>query len=141
LLMVFEACLLWVAVSLVLHPPTIGITLATLAGALFAALVNFSVGDLMSLYSAKKFDYAVFGRQRASGTTALAVMGVQVVVFGICAVTFALTAHFGRVWLATLILLAFAAVAFAVYTIVLNRIDRIAVNRRESLIAELCRAQ
>ncbi len=141
LLIVFEACLLWVAVSLVLHPPTIGITLATLAGALFAALVNFSVGDLMSLYSAKKFDYAVFGRQRASGTTALAVMGVQVVVFGICAVTFALTAHFGRVWLATLILLAFAAVAFAVYTIVLNRIDRIAVNRRESLIAELCRAQ
>ncbi|MGC2333178.1 MAG: hypothetical protein WA581_17120 [Candidatus Acidiferrales bacterium] len=141
LLIAFEACLLWVAVCLVLHRPTIGMTLATLAGALFAALVNFSVGDLFSLYAPKKFDYAVFGRQRASGTTALAVFGVQIVVFGICAVTFALTAHFDELWLATLILLAFTAAAFVAYTIVLNRIDRIAVGRRESLIAELCRAQ
>jgi ABC-2 type transport system permease protein len=141
LLLTFEACLLWVTVCLVLHPPKIGVTLATLAGALFAALVNFSVGDLLSLYSPKKFDYAVFGRQRASGSTALAVLGVQIVVFGICAITFALTAYFGKIWLATLILLAFAAAAFAAYRIVLNRVDRIAVNRRESLIAELCRAQ
>jgi ABC-2 type transport system permease protein len=141
LLIAFEACLLWVAVCLVLRRPTIGMTLATLAGALFAALVNFSVGDLFSLYSPKKFDYAVFGRQRASGTTALAVFGVQIVVFGICAVTFTLTAHFDKLWLATLILLAFAAAAFVAYTIVLSRIDRIAVGRRESLIAELCRAQ
>ena len=140
-LIAFEACLLWVAVSLVLHRPTMGMTLATLAGALFAALVNFSVGDLFSLYSAKKFDYAVFGRQRASGTTALAVFGVQALVFGICAATFALTAHFGELWLATLILLAFAAAAFAGYSLLLNRIDRIAINRRESLITELCKAQ
>ncbi len=116
-------------------------TLATLAGALFAALVNFSVGDLFSLYSAKKVDYAVFGRQRASGTTALAVFGVQAVVFGICAATFATTTYFGKLWLATLILLALAAAAFAGYSIMLNRIDRVAINRRESLITELCRAQ
>jgi ABC-2 type transport system permease protein len=140
-LIAFEACLLWVAVSLVLHRPTVGMTLATLAAALFAALVNFSVGDLFSLYSAKKFDYAVFGRQRASGTTALAVFGVQIVVFGICALTFALTTHFGKLWLATPILLAFAAAAFAGYTVVLNRIDRVAINRREALITELCKAQ
>ena len=140
-LIAFEACLLWVAVCLVFQRPSIGLTLATLAGAVFGALVNFSVGDLFSLYSPKKFDYAVFGRQRASGTTALAVFGVQAVVFGICAATFAATAHFGKLWLATLILLAFAAAAFAGYTILLNRIDRIAINRRESLVTELCRAQ
>lgn len=141
LLLAFEALLLWTMVCLVLHPPAIGVVLATLAGTLFAALVNFTAGDLMSLYSPKKFDYAVFGRQRASGTTALAVLGVQVSIVGICALTFALTAYFGKLWLATLILLAFAAVAFAVYMIVLNRIDRIAIDRRESLIAELSRAQ
>ncbi len=140
-LIAFEACLLWVAVYLVLHRPTIGMTLATLAGALFAALMNFSVGDLFSLYSPKKFDYAVFGRQRASGTSALAVFGVQILVFGICAATFAGTTHFGKLWLATPILLAFAAAAFVAYTIVLNRIDRIAINRRENLITELCRTQ
>lgn len=140
-LMVFEACLLWVAVSLVFHPPAIGLTLATLAGALFAVLVNFTVGDLFSLYSPKKFDYAVFGRQRASGITALAVMGVQVVVFGICAITFAFAVHFDRIWLATPILLLLAAAALAGYSIVLDRVDRIAIDRRESLITELCKAQ
>jgi ABC-2 type transport system permease protein len=141
LLLAFEACLLWGAVCLVLHPPSIGVTLATLAGALFAALVNFTAGDLMSLYSPKKFDYAVFGRQRASGITAFAVLGVQIAIIGIAAPTFAITAHFGKIWLATVILLAFAAIAFVAYTIVLNRIDRIATKHRESLIAELSRAQ
>jgi ABC-2 type transport system permease protein len=141
LLLAFEVCLLWVTVSLMRRPPSIGLTLATLAGALFAALVNFTVGDLMSLYSPKKFDYAVFGRQRASGTTAFVVLGVQIAIIAMCAVTFAITSHYGRIWIATVILLALAAAAFAAYTLLLNRIDRIATAQRESLIAELCRAQ
>ncbi|MGA9631209.1 MAG: hypothetical protein WBQ63_07290 [Candidatus Acidiferrales bacterium] len=141
LLLAFEVCLLWVTVSLVRRPPSIGLTLATLAGALFAALVNFTVGDLMSLYSPKKFDYAVFGRQRASGTTAFVVLGVQIAIIAICALTFAITSHYGRIWIATVVLLALAAAAFAAYTLLLNRIDRIATAQRESLIAELCRAQ
>jgi len=141
LLLAFEACLLWVVVCFVLHPPSLGITLATLAGALFASLVNFTVGDLTSLYMPKKFDYAVFGRQRASGVTAFAALGAQIVIVGICAVTFAITLYYGRLWLATPILLAFAAAAFVAYRIVLNRIDGIAVSRREALITELCRAQ
>jgi ABC-2 type transport system permease protein len=141
LLLALETLLVWTTVCLVLHPPAIGVTLATLAAALFAALVNFTVGDLMSLYSPKKFDYAVFGRQRASGTTALAVLGVQIAVVGIAAATFFAAAHYGKIWFAAPILLAFAAAAFAAYISVLNRIDRIAIGRRESLIAELCRAQ
>lgn len=141
LLLALEMALLWIEVCIVLHPPGIGITLATLAGALFAALVNFTAGDLMSLYSPKKFDYAVFGRQRASGTTAFVVLGVQIGIIGLCAITLALTGAFGRLWLGALILLAFAGIAGAVYSTVLNRIDGIATKQRESLITELCRAQ
>jgi ABC-2 type transport system permease protein len=141
-LMLLEMCLLWATVCLVLHhPPTLGITLATLAGALFAALVNFSAGDLMSLYSPRKFDYAVFGRQRASGTTAFVVLGVQIALFGLCGGTAAATAHYGGIGLATVTMLAFAAAALAGYFVVLKHIDRVAIARRESLIAELCRAQ
>ena len=141
LLMAFEFCLLWVMVGLVRRPPSIGLTLATLAGALFAALVNFTVGDWMSLYSPKKFDYAVFGRQRASGTTALAVLGTQLAIIGLCAIVFAVAVHTGRMWLATAILLVFAAVAFGAYLILLDRIDAVAIARREAMIAELCRTQ
>jgi ABC-2 type transport system permease protein len=137
-----ETFLVWVTVCLVLrHPPAIGLTLATLAGALFAALVNFAVGDLISLYSPKKFDYAVFGRQRAAGTSALAVLGVQIGIFAVAAATIALSVHYDSLWIATLILLAFAAAAFAAYMAVLNRVDGIAIDRRESLIGELSRAQ
>lgn len=136
-----EVALLWTTVSLMLRPPALDITLATVAGAVFAALVNFTAGDLMSLYSPKKFDYAVFGRQRASGTTALVVLGVQIVVIGIAALVLLFTAYSGRIWLATPILLVFAGAAFAGYTIVLNHVDRVALGRRESLIVELSRAQ
>jgi ABC-2 type transport system permease protein len=141
LLVAFEVCLLWVAVSLIRRPPSVGLTLATLAGALFAALVNFTAGDLMSLYSPKKFDYAVFGRQRASGSTALVVLGVQVGIIAICAAAFAIAAHYSQMWIATAVLLVFAAAAFAAYTILLNHIDRVAIAQRESLLAQLCRAQ
>jgi ABC-2 type transport system permease protein len=135
-----EIVLVWVAVCFMFHPPPIGITLATLAGALFAAIVNFIAGNFMSLFAPKKFDLAVLGRQRAGGLTALASMGVQASVFGVVAVTIFATSFGGRIWLATIVLLAFAAAAFGGYSAALNRIDRIAISRRESIIAALCRA-
>jgi ABC-2 type transport system permease protein len=135
-----EIALVWIAACLMFGRPPLGITLATLAGALFGGLANFLVGNLMSLYAPKKYDFAVFGRQRAAGTTVLANLGVQVVVIGLAALTLAAAARYGRLWLATLVFLVLAALAFAGYTFVLGRIDRLALDRRESLIAELARA-
>jgi ABC-2 type transport system permease protein len=135
-----ELLLVWVAVCLMFHPPAIGVALATLAGALFAALVNFIAGNLMSLYAPKKFDFAVLGKQRAAGTTVLASMTVQALVFGFVGFTLFATSFHGRIWLATVLLLALASAAFVGYSVVLNRIDRIAIRQRESIIAALCRA-
>lgn len=136
-----ETVLLWATVCLMRHPPSLAITLGTLAGALFAAFVNFTAGDLLSLYLPKKFDYAVFGRQRSSGTTALVVVGVEIVVIGIAALVFLFAGYSGRLWLAAPILLVFSAAACAGYALVLNHVDGIAVDRRENLIAELSRTQ
>jgi ABC-2 type transport system permease protein len=135
-----ELLLVWVAVCLMFHPPAIGVALATLAGALFAALVNFVAGNLMSLYAPKKFDFAVLGKQRAAGITVLASMTVQALVFGLVGFTLFATSFHGRIWLATVLLLALASAAFLGYSAVLNRIDRIAISRRESIVAALCRA-
>jgi ABC-2 type transport system permease protein len=135
-----EIALVWAGVSLMFRPPGIGITLATLAGVLFAALVNFTVGDLLSLYAPKKFDFAVFGRQRAAGTTVFVSLGVQVVIVLLATLALLTGMHYGRIWIATIIFLALAAGAFGGYVAVLNRVDRIAISRRENLIAELCRA-
>jgi ABC-2 type transport system permease protein len=135
-----EVALVWAGASLMFRPPGIGITLATLAGALFAALLNFTAGNLLSLYAPKKFDSAVFGRQRAAGTTVLVSLGVQVVIVLLATVALLTGMHYGRIWIATIIFLALAAAAFGGYVAMLDRVDQIAISRRENLIAELCRA-
>ncbi len=140
MILALEMILVWISVCVMFHPPAIGMTLATLAGALFAVLVNFIAGDLMSLYSPKKFDFAVLGRQRASGMTALASLGTLAVIFGLVGLVLMVAGYFASVWLATILLLLLAVAALRGYTYALARIDGIAITRREALIAELCRA-
>jgi len=103
-------------------------------------LVTLSAGNFMSLYSPKKIDYAVFGRQRASGATAFASIGIQAAVLGLCALGLMVGRAYGRIWIATLIFLFLTAIATVVYATVLNRVDAAALKRRESIIAELSRA-
>lgn len=135
-----ESVVVWIAVCFMFRAPSLEITLATLAGILFATPVNLAVGDLMSLYSPKKVDFSKFGRQRASGLTVLASLGTQAVTLGIVAITF-LAAHFlAKIWVATILYLLFAVVTIAGYLVVLGKVDAIAIQRREAIIEELCRA-
>jgi ABC-2 type transport system permease protein len=140
LILALETVLVWIVVAFLFWPPSPGMTLATLVGAVFGSLVNFTVGNLMSLYSPKKIDWAALGRQRASGITALAVLGVQVATFGLAAIAGAVAAYLHQIWPATLILLILAAAALRGYAYALGRFNSFAVSRRESLIAEICRA-
>jgi len=138
--LLLEMILVWAGVAFLFAPPSFGITLATLAGALFAGLASFTVGNLMSLYSPKKIDWAAFGRQRASGLTALAALGVQAATMAMAGIAVLATLYFHQMWPATLLLVLFAAGALRGYTYSLGRIDTVAISRRESLIAEICRA-
>lgn len=140
LILAVEMVLVWIVVAFLFEAPSPGITLVTLVGAVFGSLVNFGIGNLMSLYSPKKIDWAAFGRQRASGITALVVLGAQAATFALAAIAGAIAAYFHEIWPATIILLLLAAAAFRGYTYELSRLDSFAVNRREGLIAEICRA-
>jgi hypothetical protein len=46
----------------------------------------------------------------------------------------------GNLWMATLLLLLLAGISLSLYMMVLNRMDRLALERREAMVAELCRA-
>jgi ABC-2 type transport system permease protein len=135
-----ELVLVWVVVSFIFRPPSLAYTLATVAAVLFATPVNLLVGNLLSIYTPKKFDFGTFGKQRAASTTAFASFLVQAAVFGVAAFSFVLGRFLGGLWVATLILLALAGIAFACYGVVLRRVDAIAFQRRETLISELSRA-
>jgi ABC-2 type transport system permease protein len=138
--MAVQMVLLLLATRFLFGPMPVGIVLATLAALLFAAAVNFSVGDCLSLLAPKKMDLAVFGRQRASNITAFAGLGVQIVIFGLVAGAFAIAHFFGGLWLAVVLNLAFAAAALAGYAVLLGRIDNLARSRREEIISALLRA-
>jgi ABC-2 type transport system permease protein len=139
-ILMFDTVLAWLAVTLLYSRPTLDVTVATLAGLLFAAPVNFTVGNLLSLYSPKKLDFSTFGRQRASQMTVLVSLGVQIVVVGLGVSAFAIAGHYGNLWIATLVFLGLAVISFSIYGVTLRRIDHIALERRETLISELCRA-
>jgi ABC-2 type transport system permease protein len=139
-ILAIEVLLAWIAVGFLYGRPTFDVTVASLAGLLFAAPVSFSAGNLLSIYSPKKLDYSSFGRQRVSQTTVLISLGVQVFVVGVGVVAFWIARVHGNIWIATFILLALAGVSLSAYRMILTRMDGLALDRRETLVAELCRA-
>jgi ABC-2 type transport system permease protein len=139
-ILAIEVLVAWIAVGFLYGRPTLDVTAASLAGLLFAAPVNFAAGNLLSIYAPKKLDYSSFGRQRASQTTVLISLGVQLFVVGVGALAFWVARMYGNLWIATLILLVLAGVSLSVYRMILNRMDSLAQGRRETLVAELCRA-
>jgi ABC-2 type transport system permease protein len=139
-ILAIEIVVAWISVSFLYGPPALDVTIASLAGLLFAAPVNFSAGNLLSIYSPKKLDYSSFGRQRASQMTVLISLGVQIFVVGVGAVAFWIARLYGNFWIATLILLVLAGISLSAYAMILNRMDGLALERRETLVAELCRA-
>ena len=139
-ILALETILVWMGASLMFQPPAAAITLATVAGLSFALPVNLAAGNLLSISTPKKVDYGTFGRQRASNTTVFASFGVQIVVLGLAALTLMVARAYGRIWLATVIFLALAVIAWFGFFLALNSTDRKALNRREEIIAELTRA-
>ena len=139
-ILAIEVLVAWIAVGFLYGRPTLEVTVASLAGLLFAAPVNFAAGNLLSIYSPKKLDYSSFGRQRASQTTVLISLGVQLFVVGVGALAFWIARTYGNLWIATLILLVLAGISLTGYRMILNRMDGLALQRRETLVGELCRA-
>lgn len=130
----------WIAVASFYGVPRPAISVATLTGLLFAAPLNFMAGNLLSIYAPKKRDFATFGRQNVSQVTMLASLGVQAVIVGAGAGAFGLAHLYNNLWIAAGLFSLLAAISIPIYLTILRRIDAIAINRREALLAELCRA-
>lgn len=138
---VIEALAVWAVVAWIFAPPPLAIVTATFAGLLYATLANFAVGNVLSVCYPRKLDFGAFRRKKLAGVTMLIGMVTQGVLIGLGAGVFLLTKHFDRLLLATPIFLAFAAIAAAAYLFSLTKIDRLALSHRETLTAELCRAE
>jgi ABC-2 type transport system permease protein len=129
----------WLGVWLLYHRPLISITFLTLAVALLVLPIDFTAGNLLSIYSPKKAVMNKFGQQRAAQITVLVSMALRAVVLGFVAFVIWLCRDHGILWLAGIIFLTLAGAAFAGYKALLDRAENMAFNRREVLMAELGR--
>jgi ABC-2 type transport system permease protein len=139
-ILIFNTMLAWAAVAYLYRAPALDVTIATVTGLLFAVPLNFAVGNLLSIYAPKKRDFASFGRQNASQTTVFVSLGLQAVIAAVGVGAFLLAHYYKNFFIAAAVFLPFAGISIAVYVFSLGRVDRVALNRRETLMAELCRA-
>ena len=139
-ILVLEMFVAWAVVSFLYHRPALDITIATIAALLFATPLNFAVGNVLSLYSPRKIDYAKFGRQSASQLTALASLIIEFLIVAFAGGVFWVGHYYGHAWIATLVLLMLAGISFTTYRMILDRLDGLALEKRETLMMELCKA-
>ncbi|HEY1463825.1 MAG TPA: hypothetical protein VGF44_10445 [Terriglobales bacterium] len=136
---VIDVTLVWIAVWLLYQRPLLYVTLLTLAAALLVLPLDFTLGNVFSIYSPKKSNPGKFGQQRAAQLTVLASFGLRAVLLGFVGLVVWLCRLYGNLWLAGLIFLVLSVASFAVYASLLGYSERLAFNRREVMIAELGR--
>ena len=140
LLSFVELVVIFAVISFIAHPPALVITLATVCWLLFTTFINGAVGNLRSLMAPKKIDLTKVSRKQASQLSILISLSVVLGCLGIGYAVIVIAGNLDRPWLMVPIFLALALIAFIIYVQVLNRLDAMALNHREELAEELCKA-
>ncbi len=140
LLTLAELILIYAVIATVAHRPSLVIALSTIGWLLFTTFVNGAVGNLRSLTAPKKVDLMKPNRGQASQLSVLIALGILVANVLIALAIKGITSYLGRPWLMVPIFFALALIAFILYVNVLNRLDTIALDHREALAEELCKA-
>jgi len=112
---------------------------ATLLWVIFALFANLTFGNIRSLQAPQRVAVGKGLRQPTSRSGTLLTLVVLFSSLLLCIAVIWICQYFGYPWLPALIFLPLAAAAFAIYIIVLNRIDRIALTQRDTLIEALCK--
>jgi ABC-2 type transport system permease protein len=139
LLSFIELVVIFAVISFIAHPPPFVITLATIGWLLFTTFVNSAVGNLRSLMAPKKIDLTKVSRKQASQLSILISLGVVMGCLGIGYIVIFLANSLARPWLMVPIFFALAIVAFVIYLQLLNHLDTMALEHRETLSEELCK--
>jgi ABC-2 type transport system permease protein len=141
LLFAIEALMIGGMVIFRFGAPEPGIAIATVAWLLFAVPANFAAGNALSIFMPYRTSLTrMKGEPGSLGNTLLS-MFIQLGVLGVGAAVFIPCAAFHSDWLATLILLALAAVSLFVYLRILGNVDRMVEQNRESLTLEVMKAR
>jgi hypothetical protein len=133
-----EGLAIWGLVALLREPPRMATVAATLCMLLFAIFLNLTIGNVLSLKAPRAFDFGNF-RQKQSPITVLTVLGIQLFLVIISVGVFLAGRWLESMWIAAGIFLVLAVATLPVYSAVLDYCSGLALRRRETLTAELCK--
>ena len=133
-----EAGIVALAVSLLERPPETLMLLSTLLGLLFGTFVHLSAGNWLSLQFPRRMEIGAF-RQRASGSTVLIGLLVQILLAAVLAAVLLVARWMGHFWLVPTAFAILSGLAFWAYRTLLDPLSCFAQTRRETLAAQLCR--
>ena len=133
-----EAILVYIASAVIARPTPLDLTAATLAWSAFALFLNMSIGNVRSIVSPKVLDPGKMRSQNVSGLNSLISLLVLLACIGLGAIAVVLCRYMHTTyWIAAGIFLVLALLSFVTYSLVLQKIDDIATNNVENLIAVL----
>jgi ABC-2 type transport system permease protein len=136
-----EAILIYITAAFLTTPAPLDLTAATIAWSLFALFLNMSIGNVRSIVSPKAMDPAKVRSQNVSGLNSLISLVVTIVCITLGTVMFYVCRYLqASYWLAAAAFAGLAALTFAMYAIVLSRIDGIAASHVENLTSTLSKA-
>jgi ABC-2 type transport system permease protein len=114
---------------------------ATIGWLAFALPANLAAGNVLSLTMAYRVNLGRIGRQSGSQANALLSMLIQTLILGVGAAVIGLSTIFDKSWLAAPVFSVLACVSLLGWVLVLRNADRIAFQRRDTLIAKLARIE
>jgi ABC-2 type transport system permease protein len=141
MLFLVDAALVCIVASLRMGWPSPVAVAAAWAWLLFALPVHLAAGSAFSINMPYRMNLGRLTRQRGSQANSLLSMLIQAGVLGVGVSVFALCSLFNRLWLAVPVFLILAAGAVFAWLRVLAHVDAMANQRREALIATLCRTE
>jgi len=141
MLVTVDAVLVCILACLRFGTPAPDAIAASAAWVLFALPVHLAAGNAFSLAMPYRINLGRIGRQKGSQANALLSMLVQLGTLAVGAGVFAACAWAGRLWLAVPVFLVMAAGAVFAWLHMLGKVDRIANQRRDELIATLVKAE
>ncbi len=119
--------------------PPLPLLCATYLWLAFTLTLNVTLGNIRSVYAPRVIDLGKFRQGRQGQLNVLIGLGVLVMCLALGAATLFLARHVGHPWLPAPVFAVLAAVAVAFYRSNLNHLAQIALDRRETISAELCR--
>ncbi len=140
LMALVEVALIFGIISYMAGPPPLTIAVAAVLWAIGTMAVNMIFGNRRSLASPKWVNPQRSMRRNASQASALIAMALMVVSCGVAAGVFALCYYLHALWALVPVFAVFAAVGVWFYLQSLKTIDKYAMEHRESLLTELCKA-